>query len=416
MRESKNLEFKEKVSNPFLKTVTAFSNYNGGKIIFGLNDQGEVVGIDNLEKEMLRIENKINDNITPQVDFSLSVDEAKKLIILQVEPGEDAPYYYKSKTFRRNDSSTIQVDRIELSKLILLGQNKTYDALPAKDGQILFGYLEKQFQEKLGVETVYLDVLKSLDLVDKHNVMTNAGYLLSDNNSRNILDIVRFGKSQDIIRNRYQINSCSLLEAYDRGVEIFRDHYQIEKIDGAYRRKIELVPEKAFREALANAIVHRDWMVDSYIQIAMEDEWIVITSPGGLPGDLTESEYLEGRISKMRNPIIGNIFFRLDIIESFGTGIRRIKNAYSHSSRKPIFTVYENSIEVKLPLISLLDELTEDERKVYYAIENDISASSGISEATGFGKNKVLLILNELLEDGYVKKIGRGRGTKYSIE
>ena len=416
MRESKNLEFKEKVSNTFLKTVTAFSNYNGGKIIFGLNDQGEVVGIDNLEKEMLRIENKINDNITPQVDFSLSVDEAKKLIILQVEPGEDAPYYYKSKTFRRNDSSTIQVDRIELSKLILLGQNKTYDALPAKDGQILFGYLEKQFQEKLGVETVYLDVLKSLDLVDKHNVMTNAGYLLSDNNSRNILDIVRFGKSQDIIRNRYQINSCSLLEAYDRGVEIFRDHYQIEKIDGAYRRKIELVPEKAFREALANAIVHRDWMVDSYIQIAMEDEWIVITSPGGLPGDLTESEYLEGRISKMRNPIIGNIFFRLDIIESFGTGIRRIKNAYSHSSRKPIFTVYENSIEVKLPLISLLDELTEDERKVYYAIENDISASSGISEATGFGKNKVLLILNELLEDGYVKKIGRGRGTKYSIE
>lgn len=413
MKENKKLEFKEKVSDTFLKTVAAFSNYEGGMIIFGVNDSGENVGVKNIKKEKLKIEHKINDCIKPQVDYTIEVDEVNYIIYLKIKPGDETPYFYKSKSYRRNDTSTIEVDNLELKKLILQGQNKSFDSLPIEVDEINYDYLEKKFKEVLAIKSVDSDVLKSLELLDRNNRMTNAGNLLSDTNNCNIIDIVRFGKNQDTILNRYQIKRGSILKAYDRSIEIFRENYIFEKIEGAYRKEIELIPEKAFREAIANSLVHRDWMTDSFIQVSMEDEWITIVSPGGLPKELSEEEYLEGRISKMRNPIIGNVFFRLDIIESFGTGIKRIKKSYSNSNKKPIFKVFENSIEVKLPVISKLDELTEDQRKVYLAIENKELASSEIAEATGFGKNKVLELLQTLIENGYAVKIGRGRGTKY---
>ncbi|MFM1538218.1 RNA-binding domain-containing protein [Helcococcus bovis] len=415
MRESKILEFKERVSDTFLKTVTAFSNYEGGRIIFGINDLGEKVGIKNIKDEVIKIEHKINDSISPQVNFTLNIDQENNIILLDIIPGDEMPYLYKSKTYRRNDTSTIEVDMVEYKNLILQGKNKSYDSLTNEKNDNNFRNLEKKFNELLNVDSINNDVLKSLELMNKNNQYTNAGNMFADENNYKILDIVKFGENQDIIMNRYQIKNCSLLEAYDKSVEIFNENYIYEKIEGSYRKKVELVPERAFREAVANALVHRDWMIDSYVQISMEDEWIVITSPGGLPKEVSEIEYLEGRISKMRNPIIGNIFFRLNIIESFGTGIKRIKRSYANNSKKPIFKVYDNSIEVKLPIIVKYDELTEDQRKIYMIIENKEMASSEIVQNTGFGKNKVLDILQILSDKGYVQKVGNGRGTKYKI-
>lgn len=413
MKENKKLEFKESISDTFLKTVSAFSNYDGGTILFGVNDLGKEVGIKNIKENVIKIENKINDSIDPQVNYDIEVDDERSIIRLNIKPGSYTPYFYKSKTYRRNDTSTIEVDKMELKRLILQGDNKSFDSLIVGRKDVKYSYLEKKFNEILGVESVDNDVLKSLELLDKNNNITNAGNLFSDNNNKNIVDVVRFGKNHNIILNRYQIKRGCLLEAYDRCISIYKDQYIIEVIDGAYRNKVELIPEKAFREALANSLVHRDWMSDSFIQISMDDEWITITSPGGLPEEISESEYLEGRISKMRNPIIGNIFFRLDIIESFGTGIKRIKESYNNSHKKPIFRVFENSIEVNLPVISKIDKLNEDQKIVYLSIENKEKASSEIAKETGFGKNKVLDIINNLMDNGYVKKVGRGRGTKY---
>ena len=148
----------------------------------------------------------------------------------------------------------------------------------------------------------------------------------------------------------------------------------------------------------------------------MELDFIKITSPGGLPTDISEKEYLYGQISVMRNPIIGNIFFRLNIIENFGTGIRRIINSYKNLVKNPSFKIFDNSIEVKLPVVSNVYNLSDDEKKVIKALENGSASSSSIVEDTRFGKNKVLNILNDLIDEGYVIKNGRGRGTKYSLK
>lgn len=412
MRETFNLEFKEKINNSFLKTVSAFSNYTGGKILFGVNDNGQFIGIDDPISTILDIENKINDSIKPQVSYNIKIIE-KNVLELIVYPGDEKPYFYKSKSYKRNDSATIEIDNSELKRLILEGSNKSYDKLSTTISNYSFTYLEKKLITELKIQSLNSDILKTLDLIDNKNHLTNAGHLLSDNNTYNIIDIIKFGDDQDTIQSRFQLKNMSILEAYDISFEKYKEYYQHEIINKAYRQKIEKIPKKAFREAIANALVHRNWMTNSYIQISMKKNEITITSPGGLPSNLTADEYLNGEISVMQNPIIGNVFFRLNIIESFDTGVRRIKNSYINSKNKPEFEIFDNSIKVILPILQVQYPLSKDQQKVYLAIKNKDLSSSQIANIVGFGKNKVLKILNELIDKSYAIKIGRGRGTKY---
>lgn len=411
MRETSNLEFKEKVSNTFLKTVSAFANYDGGKILFGVNDQGKSVGLDNPVAMCQVIEHKINDSIQPLPKYNLTIED--KIVILDVAPGFDQPYFYKSKAYRRNDSATIEVDRLELMRLIIAGENVSYDVLTTREKDLSFHYLEKKLQEVIGIEKLNDDILLTLELLSRNKEYTQAGYLFSDQNSHVAIDMIEFGWTQDTIKNRYILDKMSILEGYDEAMRIFHEKYQYEIIQGSIRQSVEKIPEKAFREAIANALVHRDWLLPSSIQIAMTETSIQITSPGGLPAYLSEEEYLNGQISTLRNPVIANLFFRLNIIEQFGTGIQRIKKAYQESAKKPLFKIFENSIQIILPVIAQTDHLSEDLQQVYHVIEHYQQPSSEIVEKTGFGKNKVLNLLEELIDKGYAEKIGNGRGTKY---
>ena len=110
MRESRTLEYKENLSsNTFLKTISAYANYGEGKIIFGINDQGNVIGITDPVNGCLNLENKINDSLSPVPEFRLEVQE--NTIVLTVYEGRYKPYLYKGKAYKRNDSSTVEVDR-----------------------------------------------------------------------------------------------------------------------------------------------------------------------------------------------------------------------------------------------------------------------------------------------------------------
>jgi ATP-dependent DNA helicase RecG len=175
-----------------------------------------------------------------------------------------------------------------------------------------------------------------------------------------------------------------------------------------------LIPLEAFRETVANALVHRTWDVNSHIRIAMYDDRIEVYSPGGLPAGITKEDYIRGYVSILRNPIIGNVFFRLDIIEQFGTGILRIKKAYYNHKHQPVFDVTENSVVTILPAENKQGSLTIDEQKIFdILLSRFVLSSSEISKFTGFGKDKVLNLLNNLIEKRYVEKVGSGRGTKY---
>ena len=416
MKESKCLEYKESVTNTFLKTVSAYANYGTGKIVFGIADDGSVKGIENLRQTCLDIETRINDSIDPVPEYTLEVNEKLSVITLTVSEGLHKPYLYKAKAYRRNDTATIVVDRLALTRLILEGRNISFEETTAKDQDLRFTILEEKLKSVLHLETVSLDTLKTLELYKEGQGYTVAGELLADQNGFHGIDAVRFGDTINILLDRETYEHESILKQYDQALNMYRKYYQYEEIQGSIRKTVSLIPEEAYREAIANALVHRTWDVDSHTNVAMFPDRIEITSPGGLPGGVSGEEYERGGISLLRNRIIGSIFFRLRLIERFGTGIRRIKETYRTSDKKPVFTMTENAIRITLPVLQAHNGLDADANKVYMAVRGKTVSSSDIVEATGFGKTKVIDILKKLVAQGFIQTTGNGRGTRYAAE
>ena len=167
---------------------------------------------------------------------------------------------------------------------------------------------------------------------------------------------------------------------YDKTLDVFRDYYRYEVIQGAERKNVERIPEAAFREAIANALIHRVWDVESQIRVLMFDD-------------------------------------RLGFVEIFGTGITRIKQLYEAGLRKPDFEVSENTIKIMLPVFEENMNLTEDERTVYKILSRTVLKSiSEIAPYVSFGKSKTIQILKDLIQKGIVTDEGKGRGTKYIIK
>lgn len=416
MKENKQLEFKEKITNTFLKTVSAFANYEGGTIIFGIDDSGEIVGIDDMKQSSQDIENMINDSIKPNPSYTIETNGKQKTISVEVKPGNMQPYFYKHKAYKRNDTSTIEVDNRELRRLMLEGEHLNYEELDASEQNLTFTVLEKSLREQVGINRFDLDVLKTLKLYSNEHGYNKAAEILADENSCPGIDIAKFGDSISIIQKRITAERKSILIGFEKALELYRDYYQYEVVAGDKRSKVATIPEEAFREAVANAIIHREWDVNSNIRISLFEDRIEVVSPGGLPSGISSEEYVEGRFSVLRNPILSNVFNRLNIVETFGTGIRRIKESYIASVSQPEFDIKENSIQVTLPVTNNNQNLTADELAVYNSLSN--AKAKPISEIMDsplieFGKSKTTEILKALGNRKIITIEGAGRGTKY---
>ena len=417
MHETRTLEFKETITNSFLKTVSAFSNYDGGTIIFGIDDDGNVKGLSDAKQSCLDIENKINDSISPQPDYTLEIQNNEQTIKLAVKSGLQKPYLYKSKAYKRNDTATIEVDTLELSRLVLEGKNIRFEELPCKEQELSFEILYRKLKESIQIEVFSQDTLKTLDLYSNANGYNNAAGLLADKNHFPGIDMVKFGENISIIQKRATFEKMSVLEIYEKSLEVFRDYYQYEIIQGSDRKKMEKIPEAAFREAIANALIHRAWDVESQIRVLMFEDRVEVVSPGGLPFGITAEEYLSGRLSVLRNRNLANVFYRLGFVEIFGTGITRIKQLYEESLIKPDFEISENTIKILLPVIENNLNLTEDERIVYRILSRTmLKPISEIAPYVPFGKSKTTQLLKDMVQKGVITVEGKGRGTKYIIK
>ena len=417
MRETRTIEFKETITNTFLKTVSAFSNYDGGEIFFGIDDTGNIKGLSNIKQACLDIENKINDSITPQPDYTLELQNNDRTIKLTVKSGLQKPYLYKSKAYKRNDTATIETDTLELARLILEGKNIRFEELPCEDQELTFDTLCQKLKEYIQIETFNQDTLKTLNLYNSATGYNNAAGILADKNHFPGIDIVKFGENISVIHKRATFDNISILTGYEKVSEVFKDYYQYEEIQGAERKKAEKIPEAAFREAIANALIHRAWDVASQIKVSMFDDRIEIISPGGLPSGITEDEYLSGKLSVLRNRNLANVFYRLGFVEIFGTGITRIKQLYKEGLKQPVFEISENTIKIVLPVFEKNLNLSEDERKIYKILSKTMLKSiSEIAPYAPFGKSKTTQLLKEMGKKGVVKIKGRGRGTKYVIK
>lgn len=418
MRESTQVEFKRSMTKTFLKTVSAYANYADGDIVFGVADDGTVIGVDEPDALALRIENAVNDALDPVPDFSISVDERgdRTVVRLHVRKGPDTPYLANGRAYRRAHTSTVQVDRAQLRRLALSGEDVSFEELPARDQELEFNELDRNLMEALGLDVVNEGIYRTLGLMTAATGFNNAAAALADANRLPGIDVVRFGEDISEILDRDLVEGVSALIQYGRALEDYRRYYVVERIEGSQRREVELIPETAFREAVANALVHRRWDLRAAVRVSMGDDAIEVTSPGGLPEGVDERLYLEGGISELRNPIIGNVFFRLGLIERLGTGVRRILEAYRGRLAQPSFRVSDGLIEVKLPVIDAPKGLGPDELSVLRALQDDgVSTRQGIERRTNFSRSKVGRILRKLVDRGLVHSTGAARSTLYSL-
>ena len=345
--------------------------------------------------------------------FELAIEGDTRTVTLTVHEGPDKPYLSSGRAYRRTDTSTVEVSRLEYGRLVLTGEHVSFDALVAKEQDLAFGHLEKELASKLGLKPLDQNSLISLELMTPSGEYCNAAALLADSNHFPGIDIARFGESINIINARHTFEHMSVLEQMQRTLEVFDTYYAYEEIVGFERIAKTLVPREAFREAIANALVHRCWDVRANIKVGMFADRIEITSPGGLPAGITEELYLAGGPSVARNPILANVFFRLGHIERFGTGIPRILDEYAHETVSPSFALRDSSITVMLP-VTVLENVTLDEEAILAVLAKGSALTrSQISEKTQLSKSKAIRTLNALVEKGLVTRVGEGRSVRY---
>lgn len=179
---------------------------------------------------------------------------------------------------------------LEYNRLILEGCNQTFEEITSFNQQLTFAKLETEFIRVMGIEKINKDILKTLELYSDQSGFNNAAALLADDNQFTGIDIIRFGDTIDEIMDRESLENISILSQLEKTLQMFRKYYQYEKIEGAERKCIDKIPEKAFREAIANALIHRMWDIPASIKVSMYADRIEISSPGGLPAGISEEE------------------------------------------------------------------------------------------------------------------------------
>lgn len=373
--ESEKIEFKENAkTNTYIKTVVAFANGNGGKIVFGVKDNKEIVGVENEFEVMDGIINAISDSCYPMIvpDISLHTLENKTVILVEIEGGKKKPYYLKSKgmqkgTYIRSGATTriIEEDYV-LKELVLEGENKYFDQQVCHGESVSDEEIEKfcEWLEKLArknsendteIRKITRNTLLNWKVLEEKNgriFPTNAYILLSGKKnwevSRKIQCGVFKGETRSIFVDKKEFEG-SIIMQLEKAYQ-----YVLEKINlgsdiiGIYRVDKYEIPPKSIREVIANAVIHRSYLEPNDIQVALYDNRLEITSTGMLLSGVNVKRMKEG-YSKLRNRAIASVFAYVNIIEKWGSGIPRIMNEIrEYGLQEPEFIIFENDFRVNI--------------------------------------------------------------------
>ncbi len=369
--ENSGIDFKERVeySKPksWLKSVSAFANSGGGILLFGVNDKNrQAVGLENVVNDSEKVTELINNKIIPLPRYTLKTfnENGNDFIVVEVGDGPKTPYYYENdgrkEAFVRAGNESVPAPKHILDNLILKGQNTTFDELPSQykitdvSFTLLNASLKKAKNHGVADEKDYI----SLELMNTNKNVTNAGLLLCDQGllkqSRIFCTrwkgLVKGTVNEDAIDDReYTGSIISLLENAEMFIK--NNSHLSWKIEGMKRIENPDYPMRAVREALVNAIIHRDYQIlGSEIHVDMYDDRLEITSPGGMiDGSFIQNLDITKISSIRRNKIISDIFNRLELMERRGSGLLRIMESYDDFNLKPKFISGISSFNVTFP-------------------------------------------------------------------
>ena len=427
--ESEYMELKEVVNNDFKKEVVAFANTNGGVIIVGVRKNGELAGVNDAEFEMERISNMIRDGIKPDLTSYTSiervVEENIDLIRVTVSRGEKRPYHLVDKGLKpsgvyvRHGVTSAPASDDSIREMLRESDGVTYDKARSMNQELTFEYAEEYF-EKCGVS--FTDANKrSLKLITADGYYTNAAMLLSDQCEHSIKCAIYDGVGKTTFQTRKEFYG-SILKQMDEAYEFIALNNKVRStFEGLRRVDAADYPEYAIREALLNSIVHRDYDYSGSTIVNIYTDRLEFISLGGLVKGLTLTDIMGG-VSQPRNSIIASVFYRLELIESYGTGIRRIIECYSDYSAQPTFNVGPASFVTILPNLNYSDGVklnTEsgsmEERVLKLFEEREFVSRKDIETELQTSSFPATQILKKLLGEGKILRVGSARATKYKL-
>ena len=435
MTESGTVEFKREYVSDLYKEVIAFANTAGGTVYVGINDDGTICGVENVNDTEIRCTDNIKDNIRPDVmafvDIKPVVMQGKNVLQITVNKGSMAPYYAQSKGIRpegvfiRRGTASTPATQTEILNMIK-DVSTAYEDARSLEQNLTFIEAQRQF-DNAGLpfgETQQ----RSLGIIGRDGCYTNLAYLLSDQCGYKIKFAVYEGQSKEIFRDRHEFTG-SLFRQIDDAMRMIDANNRLSspKINGVRREDHREYPVEAIREALLNAVVHRDYAMNGDTLISMFSDRIEFISLGGLVRGVEMADVMMG-VSYLRNRKLADIFYRLHLIESYGTGIAKIKMSYRGQSKQPVFECGPNSFKVVLyktdsiafvsgsntesdfPKAERADREAEIQKFVAKhgeIVRRDVEKLFNVSPATA------TRILSKMVEAGKLKRVGDARNVKY---
>lgn len=431
LKKSKTVEFKREFTDEIKRTVIAFANTDGGRIYIGLEDDGSVRGISEPDKITLRINNMIRDAIRPDVTlFTESFVEqmdGKSVVVIAIQRGTARPYYLVGKGIRpegvyiRQGSATVPATDTAILKMITETSGDSYEEARSLNQQLTFQETSAYFSRK-GVP-FEKSQKKTLHLIGKDGMYTNLALLLSDQCTHTIKLAVFEGEKKTIFKDRREFSGSLIHQLEEAYAFIDRFNSTRAEFRGLDRIDMRDYPPEAIREALLNAIVHRDYAFSASTLINIFDDRLEIITIGGLVKGLSLDDIMIG-VSLLRNQHLANIFYRLKLIEAYGTGIPKMMEAYDNYVVKPLIETTDNAFKITLPntnskTTSFVQKptsfISEKEKAILllfdqkeFIVRKDIESILDISQSTAG------ILLRKMVKKGLLKKVGSGKLVKYT--
>ena len=434
LTESGTVELKRKYVDDIKKTVIAFANGDGGTVYIGVEDDGAVTGVEDPDGTMLQAANALRDAIRPDVTLFVACNaeelEGKTIVTLRVQRGTARPYYLAGKGIRpegvfvRFGASTVPATEAAILDMIRETSGDCYEASRSLNQQLTFQKAGEYFQKQglaFGEQQK-----RTLGLIGSDGTYTNLALLLSEQCIHTLKLAVFQGSRKTVFRDRAELTGSLLNQldeafAYiDRFNNTHADYRGLERVD------VRDYPVQAIREALLNAIIHRDYSFRAPTLISIFDDRIEFVSVGGLVRGLTKADILLG-VSAPRNERLANVFYRLRLIEAYGTGMPKIQECYREQPVQPVIEIAEHAFKVTLPNLNYGREaqaaetrrtsgLTEREATVLALLEERGSITRReVEKALGVSQATAILALREMTRKGLLRKTGGGRTQAYCL-
>lgn len=437
--ESETVEFKENFTKDTTETAVAFANTKGGVILIGVSDKGDVQGVQIGKETLKEWANQISQGTEPRIipEIELNKVDGKTVVVIRIKEFPIKPVSIRGRYFRRVGNSNRIMPMQEIARLHFHSVGMSWDKLPAVDASIGDIDLEKvkryirraneSGRRNIGSDEKPLQVLEKLELI-KEGRPTWAAILLFRKEGKRFLSQAaihcgRF-KEETIVVDDRMIEGI-LIEQIDEAMDFIRKNINVRFVmtGKPAREQIWDYPLEALREALINAVCHRDYTIPSDTEVRIYDDRLIVWNPGGLPFGITMEDLYKPHSSVLRNKGIGGIFYDMELIEQWGSGIDKMRKACAKMGLpEPQFEEYQGFRVIFRKDIyteEYLRNLGLNERQikaVMYAKEKGKITNKEYRETTGLSDEGARIDLNELVEKGVLLSKGRGRNAHYVLK